>query len=127
MPHLRAIPKMLQTVGLTASRWKCAIGRVSSWDRDGVSAISACPQPKSKKLKKQVRLFLGLANRQFILDFSRLTSPLTDLTRKGASDPVQWMERCQMTFLKISVCLCHGSLLMFAERRQGNPRSTSTG
>jgi len=43
-----------------------------------------------------VRQFLGLAGyyRRFIPNFAELTIPLTDLTRKGASDPVQWTEHC---------------------------------
>jgi len=45
----------------------------------------------------QVRAFLGLAGycRWFISTFSELTSPMTNLNRKAASDLVQWAEPCQ--------------------------------
>ncbi|WP_214290454.1 hypothetical protein, partial [Escherichia coli] len=67
---------------------------------DKTAAIAACPRPKTKK---EVRRFLGLAGyyRRFIAGFADLTSPLTDLTRKGASDPVQWSEQCQQAFEKV--------------------------
>ena len=52
------------------------------------------------------------------MTFSELTSPLTNLTQKGASDPLQWMERLRgynkpsvgshscilRTFLSLSSC-----------------------
>jgi len=50
--------------------------------------------------------------RQFIRTFTELTSPLTDLTRKGASDPVQWTQQCQVAFEKVKKALC-GELLLF--------------
>ena len=72
--------------------------------------VAACPWPETKK---QVRAFLELAGyyRQFIPAFSELTSPLTDLTRKGASDPVQWTEQCQTAFERAKKALCGEPLL----------------
>ena len=60
-----------------------------------------------------MRRVLGLAGyyRRFIPAFSELTSPLTDLTRKGASDPVQWMELCQRAFERVKEVLCGEPLL----------------
>lgn len=40
-----------------------------------------------------------------------LTSPLSDLTSKGASDPVQWMEQCQLVLEKVKQALCGDSVL----------------
>jgi len=56
---------------------------------------------------------MGLAGyfRRFIPAFSELTSPLTDLNRKGASDPVQWTERCQLAFERVKKALCGKPLL----------------
>lgn len=61
---------------------------------DKTDAIAACPNPKTKE---EVRQFLGLVGyyRRFVSNFSELTSPLTDLTKKKAPNPVQCMELCQ--------------------------------
>ncbi len=69
-----------------------------------------CPSPKTKK---EVRQFLGLAGyyRRFIPNYSELTSPLTDLTKKEAPDPVQWTELCQQVLTKVKAALCGGPLL----------------
>ena len=44
-----------------------------------------------------------------IAAFSELTSPMTDLTRKGASDLVQWTE--QTAFERVKKALCGETLL----------------
>jgi len=36
---------------------------------------------------------------------------MTDLTQKGASDPVQWTERCQLVFEEAKQALCGEPLL----------------
>ncbi len=56
---------------------------------------------------------MGLAGyyRRFILNYSELTSPLTDLTKKEAPDPVQWTELCQQALTKVKAALCGGPLL----------------
>ena len=77
---------------------------------DKTAAIATCPKPKSNK---EVRRFLGLADYywRFIPNFANLAGPLTDLTRKGASDPVQWTEQCQLAFDKVKQALCGEPLL----------------
>ncbi len=57
--------------------------------------------------------FLGLAGyyRRFIPNYSDLTSPLTDLTKKEVPDPVQWPELCQQAFTQVKAALCGGPLL----------------
>lgn len=40
-----------------------------------------------------------------------VASLLTDLTKKGPSDPVQWMELCQQAFTQVNSALC-GKLLL---------------
>ncbi len=77
---------------------------------DKTAAIAACPRPKTKK---EVRQFLGLAGyyRRFIPDYSELTSPLTDLTKKEVPDMVPWTERCQQVFTQVKAALCGGPLL----------------
>ncbi len=77
---------------------------------DKTAAIAACPRPKTKK---EVRQFLGLAGyyRRFVPDYSELTSPLTDLTKKEVPDTVPWTERCQQVFTQVKAALCGGPLL----------------
>ncbi len=123
MEHLRAVLRSLRVAGLTANPRKCAIGRVEVWylgfhlghgqvrpQIDKTAAVAACPSPKTKK---EVRQFLGLAGyyRRFIPNFADLTSPLTDLTKKEAPDPVQWTELCQQALTKVKAALCGGPLL----------------
>ena len=88
------------------------LGRGQVWPLvDKTAAIATCPRPKTKK---EVRCFLGLTGyyQRFIPGFAELTSPLTDLTRKGASDLVQWTEPCQRAFERVKEALC-GELLLF--------------
>ncbi len=123
MVHLREVLRALRGAGLTANPNKCAIGRVEVRylgfhlghgqvhpQIDKTAAIAACPRPKTKK---EVRQFLGLAGyyRRFIPDYSELTSPLTDLTKKEVPDTVQWTERCQQAFTQVKAALCGGPLL----------------
>ncbi len=113
----------VRVAGLTANPRKCAIGRVEVRylgfhlghgqvrpQIDKTAAVAACPSPKTKK---EVRQFLGLAGyyRRFVPNFSDLTSPLTDLTKKEAPDPVQWTELCQQALTKVKAALCGGPLL----------------
>lgn len=42
-----------------------------------------------------------------------VTSPLTDLSEKEASDPVQWMKPGQQAFIQLSASLCDGPLLLY--------------
>ncbi len=125
MEHLRAVLRSLRVAGLTANPRKCAIGRVEVRylgfhlghgqvrpQIDKTAAVAACPSPKTKK---EVRQSLGLAGyyRRFIPNFSDLTSPLTDLTKKEAPDPVQWTELCQQALTQVKAALCGGPLLHF--------------
>ena len=121
--HVAAVLKFLWQAGLTANPKKCTIGQAEVQYLgyhlgrgqvrplvDKTAAIATCPQPKTKK---EVRRFLGLAGyyRGFIRAFAELTSPLTDLTWKGASDPVQWTEPCQRAFERVKEALSGEPLL----------------
>ncbi|XP_056585423.1 uncharacterized protein LOC130406867 [Triplophysa dalaica] len=123
MQHLRAVLASLRGAGLTANPKKCAVGRVEVRylgfhlghgevrpQINKTAAIATAPRPKTKK---EVRQFLGLAGyyRRFVPNYSDLTSPLTDLTKKGAPDTVQWTEQCQQGFTKVKAALCGGPLL----------------
>ena len=66
--------------------------------KDGVSAnpakIEAVTNWSVPSSVSEVRSFLGLAGyyRRFVEDFSRIASPLTQLTRKGT--PFVWNKAC---------------------------------
>ncbi len=47
----------------------------------------------------------------FIPNYLDLSSPLTDLTKKEVTDPVQWTELCQQAFTQVKAALCGGPLL----------------
>ncbi len=94
--------------------WRCGIW-ASTWVMGRcvpklTRRPAAWPSPKTKK---EVRQFLGLAGyyRRFIPNFSDLTRPLTDLTKKEAPEPVQWTEPCQQALTKVKAALCGGPLL----------------
>ncbi len=123
MQNLKAVLRSLRVAGLTANSKKCAIGRVEVRylgfhlghgqvppQIDKTAAIATCPCPKTKK---EVRQFLGLAGyyRHLLPNYSDITSPLTDLIKKGAPDLVQWTEQCQRAFTQIKAALCGGPLL----------------
>ncbi len=144
MEHLRAVLRSLRVAGLTANPRKCAIGRVEVRylgfhlghgqvrpQIDKMAAVAACP---SLKTKKEVRQFLGLAGyyRRFIPNFADLTSPLTDLTKKEAPDPVQWTELCQQALTlryyllgrEFTLCSDHAPLQWLHRMKDTNARIT---
>ncbi|KAL0160841.1 hypothetical protein M9458_044566, partial [Cirrhinus mrigala] len=102
---LRRVLTELRRAGLTANPRKCHLalheakylgyqvgrGLIRPQEKK-VEAVRTTPKPESKT---QVRAFLGLAGyyRCFIPNFSSLASPLTDLTRKGQPEKIQWTRR----------------------------------
>ncbi|XP_026003826.1 uncharacterized protein LOC113009615 [Astatotilapia calliptera] len=121
--RVAAVLESLRGAGLTANPKKCAVGRREvqylGYHLGGgqvrpqvekTAAIASCPRPRTKK---EVRRFLGLAGyyRRFVPGFAQLTSPLTDLTQKGAPDLVQWTGPCQAAFVQVKKALCGEPLL----------------
>ncbi|KAA0060263.1 ty3-gypsy retrotransposon protein [Cucumis melo var. makuwa] len=66
-----------------------------SVDPAKIEAVTSWPRPSTVS---EVRSFLGLAGyyRRFVENFSRITTPLTQLTRKGA--PFFWSKTCEDSF-----------------------------
>ncbi|TYK13744.1 pol protein [Cucumis melo var. makuwa] len=66
-----------------------------SVDPAKIEAITSWPRPSTVS---EVRSFLGLAGyyRRFVENFSRIATPLTQLTRKGA--PFVWSKTCEDSF-----------------------------
>ncbi|MCO5598502.1 hypothetical protein L7F22_052599 [Adiantum nelumboides] len=106
--HLRKTLQILREHKLYAKMSKCFfakdkivyLGRVISKDGihidpDKVKTIVEWPIPKSVR---DVRSFLGLAQyeRAHIRDFSKIASPLTELTKKDKG--FVWSEACQNAF-----------------------------
>lgn len=62
-----------------------------------VISIQNCKRPTTKK---QVRSFLGLIGyyRNFIPNFSAVSAPLSDLTKKGQTTKVRWNEEQEIAF-----------------------------
>ncbi|KAL4037958.1 hypothetical protein IC575_001561 [Cucumis melo] len=73
-----------------------------------VEAITSWPQPSTVS---KIRSFLSLANyyRRFVEDFSRIASPLTQLTRKGT--PFVWSPTCESSFQELKQKLVSAPVL----------------
>ena len=68
--------------------------------QDNVEKIKDAPRPSTKK---QVRSFMGLAGyyRDFIPNFAAIAAPLSDLTRKGQPNKVEWGEAQEKAYQTI--------------------------
>jgi hypothetical protein len=73
-----------------------------------VEAIQNWVSPKSPT---EIRSFLGLAGyyRKFVKDFSKISAPLTKLTKK--SEPFVWSEKQEEAFQKLKNYLCEAPIL----------------
>ena len=63
-----------------------------------IEAVMEWPRPTTVT---EVRSFLGLAGyyRRFVQDFSKISSALTQLTKKGK--PFVWTSACEQSFQKL--------------------------
>ncbi|XP_059068640.1 uncharacterized protein LOC131859116 [Cryptomeria japonica] len=108
MQQLRFVVQRLQENQLYAKLSKCTffqkevqyLGHIISAkgiavDPAKIKAISEWPTPKNVH---EVRSFMGLAGyyRKFVMNFSRITHPITSLQRKGKR--FEWSEKCQAAF-----------------------------
>lgn len=55
-------------------------------------------------------MFSRFQYRQFIARFSDIATPLTDLTRKNATNKVKWSEQIQNVFDKLKTHICSDSV-----------------
>ena len=118
--HIKALRELLRRLlaaGMTISSTKCLFG-VTTVDflghrleegliglhEDNVTKIRDAPRPTTKK---QVRSFMDLAGyyRDFIPNFAALAAPLSDLTRKGQPNKVEWGEAQEKGYQSIKALL----------------------
>ena len=71
-----------------------------------------CAKIQTTRTKKDVRAFLGLAGyyRRFIPNFSGISTPISDLTKKLVPNTVQWAPECGQTFASLKNKLSHQPL-----------------
>ena len=79
-------------------------------DPKKVEVLKAWPKPKTLT---EVRSFMGLLQffRRFIKDFSKLSAPLTNLTRKGEGIQ-KWDERCDESFELLKSAITSSPILI---------------
>ncbi|KAA0047657.1 pol protein [Cucumis melo var. makuwa] len=79
-----------------------------SVDPAKIEAVTSWPRPSTVS---EIRSFLGLAGyyRRFVEDFSRIASPLTQLTRKGT--PFVWSPTCESSFQELKQKLVSAPVL----------------
>ncbi|GFR89433.1 retrovirus-related Pol polyprotein from transposon 17.6 [Elysia marginata] len=78
------------------------------------SHVSKVLQLKAPSTKKQVRSLMGLISyyRAFIPKFSSITSPLTDLLRKGNPEKIIWTSECEKSLQHIQKILTEDPILI---------------
>src|SRR5574338_29466 len=123
--HLRLVLSRLRENDLKAKFSKCAfwkeevhfLGHVISAkgisvNPNKVVAIQAWKRPSTIS---EIRSFMGMAGyyRRFIKDFSKISSPLTNLTRKNQA--FVWTEKCEQEFIKIKEALINAPVLRVPE------------
>ena len=101
MTSLRQVLDRLRSANLTTKPSKCMIGYDSIEflrhnivgqtvrpQKDKIQAIRDALRPSTKR---QIKSFLGLAGiyRRFILNFSSIASPLTDLTKVNKPNSIK--------------------------------------
>ena len=79
-----------------------------------VTKILEAPKPTDKK---QLRSFLGLVGyyRKFIPNFAAIAVPLTDLTRKGTPNRLQWQGPQKLAFKSLKAHIANPPVLQLPD------------
>ena len=87
-----------------------------SVDPGKIAAVVDWPRPTNVT---EVRSFLGMAGyyRRFVKDFSKITTPLTQLLRKDHK--FNWTEECEASFQELKQKLVTSSILVIPEDNEG--------
>jgi hypothetical protein len=119
--HLRIVLQRLTEHKLYAKFSKCEfwldsvkfLGHTISSEGISVdpSKVQEVMDWQPHKSAHQIRSFIGLAGyyRRFILDFSRITKPMTELLKKGVK--FVWSEACDKAFRKFRELLTSAPVL----------------
>lgn len=119
--HLKLVLQKLRTAGLFANPSKCEflvketkfLGLIVG--RDGIkmdtAKIETVKNWNTPTCLTDVQAFIGFGNfyRRFIRDFSKLTAPLTRLTKKDV--PFIWDNVCEEAFVKLKVAFTTAPIL----------------
>ncbi|XP_072090564.1 uncharacterized protein [Arachis hypogaea] len=126
--HLRIVLQILKERKLYAKLSKCEfwkeevkfLGHVVSKGGIAVdpSKVEAVMEWERPTTVTEVRSFLGLAGyyRRFIEGFSRITLPMTKLTRKEV--PFEWTSECEESFQTLKQRLTSAPVLILPEPRE---------
>ena len=127
--HLRIVLKALREHRLYAKFSKCEfwltevrfLGHVISVPdvsiyQEKVEAVMSWERPRSVF---EIRSFLGLAEfyKRFIQDFSRLSAPMTRLTRKEVK--FEWNDLCEKALQELKRRLTSAPILIVSDKGQG--------
>ncbi|XXG47399.1 hypothetical protein AAC387_Pa02g2062 [Persea americana] len=127
--HLRQSLQLLRIHQLYAKLEKCDfwleqvafLGHIIT--RDGLAVdpakVEAVMNWKSPKTIAEIRSFLGLAGyyRKSVKDFSKISAPITKLTRKNV--PFVWIEECEANFQTLKEKLTTAPILPLPEGSGG--------
>eukprot|EP00253_Pinus_taeda_P029478 PITA_29478 len=82
-----------------------------------IQVIRDSPSPTTLT---ELRSFLGLANfyHKFLLEFSRITWPLIQVTKGGAKEKLFWSESQQKAFTELKYHLCSAPVLTLPDLQQ---------
>ncbi|XP_077560624.1 uncharacterized protein LOC144175419 [Haemaphysalis longicornis] len=124
---LKEVFQRIQAAKLTVKPKKCEIGPPTVTFL-GHKVGDGMVQPMDKTLdkilgskrpqtKKEVRSFLGLTGyyRDFIPDYAKIAKPLTELTRKGAKNVIDWNDDNERAFCTLKQNLSSAPILRAAD------------
>ena len=125
---LNAVLQRLSQHGLTLNKDKCLLYQTKLaffgfvFSSNGISAdpqkVIAIKNASSPKSVKDVRTFLGMATycAKFIQNFSDLTKPLRDLTKKNAS--FVWTAQHEAAFNKVKEALTSDTVMAYFDSQK---------
>lgn len=127
---IHSVLKRLREHGLTVKPTKCRFGFMSIQylgyvlDGKSIRPIDDKIRPILKAIppstKKTLRSFLGMVSfyRNFIEHASSLTSPLSDMLRKGVKEPLAWSQEAVDCFCKLKSVLANSPVLCLPDISQ---------
>ena len=128
LKHLEVVLERLRKAKLKLKRSKCSffqekinyLGHIVS--KDGVlpdqDKVKTIRELKPPTCVRDVRSFVGMSNfyRKFVPNYSKVASPLLDLTHKHAT--FEWSNKCQSAFEELKEALCSPPILAFPNMKR---------